>query len=111
MSRTMVGTPVNRVAFSFSMILRASPASHLRIIKMAFPAGKEKRHVAKSGNMEHGDCHESLRLLLWCQQGGKLSQLHARTNTPLCVYDTLGKACAPRGVHDHGLVLMLDVLV
>merc|ERR1719469_1561923 len=61
--------------------------------------------------MEHGDCHESLRLLLRCQQGGKLSQLHAGTYTPLCVHDTLGEACASRGVHDHGVILEIDVLV
>merc|ERR1719210_523607 len=45
MSRTMVGTPVNLVAFSFSMIFRASPASHLRIMRIALPRGSDHRQV------------------------------------------------------------------
>merc|ERR1740120_541753 len=39
--------------------------------------GKEAS-VAKSGNMEHGDCHESLRLLLRGQQGREKRQVLPR---------------------------------
>mmetsp|Transcript_111235 Transcript_111235/g.314849 ORF Transcript_111235/g.314849 Transcript_111235/m.314849 type:complete len:206 (+) Transcript_111235:782-1399(+) len=51
MSRTIVGTPVKRVARSRSMVAMASPASHFRIIRSPAPMGMDQRKMGRSAVM------------------------------------------------------------